>query len=295
MSATTTSPAWKRPGATAWPTLGAWKVTVSGASTAAPATLPVDASTPDGRSTATTGTLAGVQLDDRRAPRRGAARRRSPCRRARRRRGRRPQAPRRTARRPRFARARMTAASPATFSSAPSSRTTQLPAARGPARARRRARRRRSRPCRTRPRRVARRGSGASDLVGDAPARALHQLERPARDTPPRRRASPPPCRAARSVIRTASTTPTAAASPCEWVIERSISPAPTRPDHASTRPESRTDGLGRPAISTSFQANARATPKPSALPDRLLAREAGGVVLGRIRRASRSTRARPR
>ena len=31
--------------------------------------------------------------------------------------------------------------------------------------------------------------------------------------------------------------------------------------------PESRTDGFGRPAISMSFQANARATPNPSAFP----------------------------
>ena len=54
---------------------------------------------------------------------------------------------------------------------------------------------------------------------------------------------------------------------PFECVIERSISPAPTRSDQASTWPESRTDGFGRPAISTSFQAKARATPKPSALP----------------------------
>ena len=43
-------------GAIAWPTFGAWKVTVTDASTAAPATMPVEASTPDGRSTETTGT-----------------------------------------------------------------------------------------------------------------------------------------------------------------------------------------------------------------------------------------------
>ena len=55
MSATTTSPAWKRPGATWSPTLLAWNVTVSDALTAAPTTSPVDASTPEGRSTETTG------------------------------------------------------------------------------------------------------------------------------------------------------------------------------------------------------------------------------------------------
>ncbi len=56
MSATTTSPARKRPGATARPTLRPCIVTVTSARTAAPATSPVDASTPDGMSTATTGT-----------------------------------------------------------------------------------------------------------------------------------------------------------------------------------------------------------------------------------------------
>ena len=56
MSATITSPAWKRPGPTAWPTFRPWNVTVSVAWTPAPATRPVDASTPDGTSTETTGT-----------------------------------------------------------------------------------------------------------------------------------------------------------------------------------------------------------------------------------------------
>jgi hypothetical protein len=54
MSATTTSPARYRPGATASPTLRPWNVTVSFASTAAPGTSPVDASTPEGMSTETT-------------------------------------------------------------------------------------------------------------------------------------------------------------------------------------------------------------------------------------------------
>src|SRR5215467_393489 len=46
MSATATSPALKRPGATARPTLGPCIVTVTSARTAAPATSPVDAFTP---------------------------------------------------------------------------------------------------------------------------------------------------------------------------------------------------------------------------------------------------------
>ena len=62
-------------------------------------------------------------------------------------------------------------------------------------------------------------------------------------------------------------TTHTADASSREWVIDRSIAPAPTRSAHAATLPESRTDGFGRPAISMSFQAKARATPNPSAFP----------------------------
>ena len=55
MPATTTRPEWKRPGATTRPTFLPWKVTVTSASTAAPATSPVVASTPEGMSTETTG------------------------------------------------------------------------------------------------------------------------------------------------------------------------------------------------------------------------------------------------
>ena len=55
MSETTTVPARERPGETTSPTLSAWNVTVRSASTAAPAISPVDASTPEGRSTDTTG------------------------------------------------------------------------------------------------------------------------------------------------------------------------------------------------------------------------------------------------
>ena len=58
MSATWTSPAWKRPGATTSPTLRPWNVTVAAAATAAPATSPVEASTPEGRSIANTGAAA---------------------------------------------------------------------------------------------------------------------------------------------------------------------------------------------------------------------------------------------
>jgi hypothetical protein len=49
--------------------------------------------------------------------------------------------------------------------------------------------------------------------------------------------------------------------------MERSIAPAPTRSAQAESRPESRTEGFGRPTISMSCHANARATPKPSAFP----------------------------
>ena len=55
MFATSTSPAWARPGETTRPSFLAWNVTVRSASTAAPATSPVEASTPEGTSTATTG------------------------------------------------------------------------------------------------------------------------------------------------------------------------------------------------------------------------------------------------
>ncbi len=60
MSETTTSPAWKSPGAAARPTLRPWNVTVSDARTASPATSPVEASTPEGTSTDTTGAPAAL-------------------------------------------------------------------------------------------------------------------------------------------------------------------------------------------------------------------------------------------
>src|SRR5262249_57229079 len=59
----------------------------------------------------------------------------------------------------------------------------------------------------------------------------------------------------------------TAFASSRECDIDRSIAPAFVFSAHARTRPDSRTVGFGRPTISMSFQAKARATPNPSAFP----------------------------
>jgi len=58
MSTSSIRPACRLPGATAKPTFSPWKVTVVNASTQTPETSPVDALTPEGTSTATTGTLA---------------------------------------------------------------------------------------------------------------------------------------------------------------------------------------------------------------------------------------------
>ena len=122
MSATTSSPAWNRPGAIALPTFGAWKVTVTVAWTAAPDTVPVDASTPEGRSTARTGTrpsfsspmarsASGRGLPLKPVPKRAStATSASPCSSTK-------------ATPASFARPSMTAASPVTFSSGPSRRT----------------------------------------------------------------------------------------------------------------------------------------------------------------------------
>ena len=54
ISATRLLPAWRRPGETTSPTLRPWNVTVSTAFTASVATSPVEASTPEGRSIAST-------------------------------------------------------------------------------------------------------------------------------------------------------------------------------------------------------------------------------------------------
>jgi hypothetical protein len=58
ISITSTSPACALPGRIHSPGLARWNVAVATARTAAPATSPVDASTPDGMSAATTGALA---------------------------------------------------------------------------------------------------------------------------------------------------------------------------------------------------------------------------------------------
>ena len=55
IGATRSSPVCHFPGAIRWPSLAAWKLTVQSASTAAPATSPLDASTPEAMSQATTG------------------------------------------------------------------------------------------------------------------------------------------------------------------------------------------------------------------------------------------------
>ena len=139
------------------------------------------------------------------------------------------------------------------------------PRARVPARAgsrRRSARRRRSRRRRREARSGARRGSGASAPPRRPRPRAASSRRR--RD-PPRRRASPPRSRAARA--QPSEATATACASSRECVIERSTEPTPSAAARSASRPERRTAGFGRPAISISCQAKARATPKPSALP----------------------------
>ena len=55
IGATRSSPVCHLPGATRWPSLAAWKLTVTSASTASPATSPVEASTPEAMSQAMTG------------------------------------------------------------------------------------------------------------------------------------------------------------------------------------------------------------------------------------------------
>ena len=99
----------------------------------------------------------------------------------------------------------------------------------------------------------------------------------------PRPRASRPRCRAAQA-SPSATTTQTAAASSRECVIERSIGPAPSRSAQAADAARAAHAGFGRPAISISRQANARATPKPSALPTASLPAKRAGVVLRRVR-----------
>ncbi len=109
---------------------------------------------------------------------------------------------------------------------------------------------------------AARRASGASALLRRRRRRAASSRRRRG---PPPRRASPRPCRAARAQPSLAIAT--ACASSRECVIERSTEPTPSAAARSARRPESRTAGFGRPTISISCHANARATPKPSALP----------------------------
>ena len=114
MSATTTSPAWKRPGATWSPTLLVWNVTVSDALTAAPATSPGRRVDAGGQVDGDDRQPAGVDPLDHRRRVRCAEHRGSRCRRARRsrrrslrrRRSRRPPGPPRGARGRRCARRR---------------------------------------------------------------------------------------------------------------------------------------------------------------------------------------------
>ena len=204
MSATTTRPAWNRPGATTNPTLGAWNVTVRSASTTAPAISPVDASTPDGRSTETRPERRSrvhpldlrSRFRPRLAPEPGAEQRVDDDVVALRRRPSRP----------------------------PRARPRAGPAPR-PARRRRSSRRRRRRRSAARP--------------GTRPSPRARRRRRPAPSAPGSNRDSPGsappptasrrPCTAARSRYSRGETTAIAAASSREWVIERSIAPAHAR------------------------------------------------------------------
>src|SRR5919204_1687234 len=76
--------------------------------------------------------------------------------------------------------------------------------------------------------------------------------------------AEQPVLRSERSVYAS-ETTQIAAASSRECVIERSIAPALVHSAHSFVRPERRTPGFGRPAISISF--HVKRTPIPSAFP----------------------------
>ena len=109
----------------------------------------------------------------------------------------------------------------------------------------------------------ARVGEPQQHLAGDRRTRPLHQLG----DVVALLRGPHLGGAVERLEHQASSTTATAEASSRECVIERSIEPASTCFAQAATRPDSRTDGFGRPTISMSFQAKARATPNPSAFP----------------------------
>src|SRR5262249_9006181 len=230
MSTTSTAPAWKRPGATASPTFGACIVSVTSALTTAPATSPVEASTPGGELGGHGRRLRGFDALDQ--PRRvlpGGAGEAGPER------------------------------------GVDDHVRALEPLARLQARL-------------------------GEHLKRDAPVAPVRALAAHGRDAPRVREAVQhcvrnPTTRPfhhgldvmallggahlARRVERREhhSTIATAFASSRECVIERSIEPAPRVSAQRATRPLSLTEGFGRPEISTSSQAKARATPKPRALP----------------------------
>ena len=260
--ATCTSPAWKRPGATASPTLTPWKVTVAAASHGGARDLAAS-----------------------RRRRRTAGRSRAPARSTR-------SSPRSAPPRP----ARGSPENPVPKSA--STITSGSPRSRSPAFA--------STIRVSRPASSSRRAVTRPSPPFEPPPQTSVQRRASGKRGAARARRQPAPARSISSGIgvRVAgvallgaahlggacrgaqshpSTTATACASSRECVIERSIAPAPSASARAATRPERRTDGFGRPTISISFQAKARATPKPSALPTASLPAKRPGVALGGV------------
>ena len=265
MSATTTSPAWKRPGATTSPTLRPWNVTVTSASTAAPAISPVDASTPEGRSTDTTGAPRRVHPLDQRRRVRPRLRRGTRCRRARRRRRPSP-TPARSSRLDDVASGLaedprgdppVTAVRAAAAHDGYAPRVRDTPVA--PPAATAAPARSISSPADVRVARI--------PLLGGAHlGRGVEGLVHHGRDAGERRREI-----GDRSPRRS-----------CASASARGRSRAsPTRSANASVLPASVTPGFGRPTISISFQVKSDAAAER--LPDRLLAAEPRGVRLGRV------------
>ncbi len=285
MSATSTSPAWKRPGATTRPSFTPWNVTVADARTATPATSPVDASMPDGTSTETTGSPTALIISIAAAASRlgapvkpvpksastttsarpASARKATPTSRARR----------------RFSSG--IAADRAARRRAGAPRPHGLP--RGAA-APRRARRRRWPPARTRSRRGARRGTGARRWP-PRPRRLAPSGRAWARSTPLRPPASPRPCRAARASSRLAHGTPHVAVLDGADRGRQLLRVRHRQVDAAGLDPL-------RPCLRRAREAHLRLRPahdldllpgEPDTaaerLADRLLAGEAGRVVLG--------------
>ena len=262
MSATTTSPAWKRPGATSSADLRAVDRDGDVACTAAPGDLAgrrVDAGRQVDRDDRHAGALIG-SISARRLLARG-----SPWK---------PGAEQRVdhARRRRALRRR--ASRPAARSTSSAIRPSP-PFAPPPQTARS----------------AARRGIGASASSATAVPARCHQ--RVARRGLPRPRASPPRCRAAQASAIGGDRDRCASSREC--VIDSSIAPAPRRArPSAASRPERRTAGFGRPAISISRQvkagdARSRAPCRPP--PCRRTGRRSSAPGSA----ASRSRRARPR